>query len=120
MRIIATALAAAALMGATVTGTAFAHHGWESYDAAKQQKVTGTIAELKWEQPHAILWITVDGKKQEVWLSPLQRMVDRGLQKDALTAGKSVTVEVQPHTKNANEWKALAIKVDGKDFNLMR
>lgn len=119
MRIIATALAAAALSCAAI-GTAFAHHGWESYDAAKQQKVTGTIAELKWEQPHAILWVNSGGKKLEVWLSPLQRMVDRGLVKDALSAGKTVTVDAQPHTKNANEWKALAITVDGKDFNLMR
>lgn len=115
MRIIAAIVAAA-----TITGTAFAHHGWESYDAGKQQKVTGTIAELKWEQPHAILWVNSGGKKLEVWLSPLQRMVDRGLVKDALSTGKSVTVDAQPHTKNVNEWKALAITVDGKDYNLMR
>jgi len=120
MRIIATALVSAMIAGAAVTGAAWAHHGWESYDAAKQQKVTGTIAELKWEQPHAILWVNSGGKKLEVWLSPLQRMVDRGLKKEALNAGKTVTVDAQPHTKNANEWKALAITVDGKDFNLMR
>jgi len=115
MRIIALTLAAAALSGA-----AWAHHGWESYDASKQQKVSGTIAELKWEQPHAILWVNHEGKRLEVWLSPLQRMVDRGLMKEALAAGKTVTVDAQPHTKNANEWKALAITVDGKDYSLMR
>jgi hypothetical protein len=115
MRIIAATLAALA-----ITGTAFAHHGWDAYDEAKQQKVTGTIAQLQWEQPHAILWVTRDGKREEIWLSPLQRMVDRGLQREALSVGKSVTVEVQPHAKNANEWKALAITVDGKDYNLMR
>ena len=91
MRIIATALAAMALAGVGISGAAWAHHGWESYDSAKQQKVTGTIAELKWEQPHAILWVNSGGKKLEVWLSPLQRMVDRGLTKDALAVGKSVT-----------------------------
>jgi hypothetical protein len=120
MRIAVAALASLALAGTAITIPAWAHHGWESYDASKQQKVTGTITELKWEQPHAILWINTKGVKQEVWLSPLQRMVDRGLVKDALSAGKTVTVEVQPHSKNANEWKALAITVDGKDFNLMR
>ena len=119
MRIIAT-IAAAAVSAVAITGTAFAHHGWDAYDEAKQQKVTGTIAELKWEQPHAILFVTVGGKKQEVWLSPLQRMVDRGLQKEALKVGKTVTVDAQPHSQRANEWKALAITVDGKDFNLMR
>ncbi len=119
MRIVALALAGA-LSTAALTGVAFAHHGWDAYDAAKQQKVTGKITELKWEQPHAILFVNVGGKKQEIWLSPLQRMVDRGLQREALSVGKSVTVEVQPHAKNANEWKALAITVDGKDYNLMR
>ena len=63
MRIIA-AIAAVALSGAAITGTAWAHHGWESYDSTKQQKVTGAIAELKWEQPHAILWVNRGGKKQ--------------------------------------------------------
>ncbi len=102
MRIIATIAAAAAVAGTAITGTAFAHHGWDAYDTAKQQKVTGTIAELKWEQPHAILFVTVGGKKQEVWLSPLQRMVDRGLQKEALKVGKTVTVDAQPHSQRAN------------------
>jgi hypothetical protein len=117
---LALATVVAAALSTAITGTAFAHHGWEAYDAAKQQKVTGTIADLKWEQPHAVLWINVNGVRQEVWLSPLQRMVDRGLRKEALTVGKSVTVDVQPHTKNANEWKALSITVDGMDVNLMR
>lgn len=119
MRIIAIALAAS-LSTAAITGTAFAHHGWAAYDATKEQKVTGTVAELKWEQPHAILWVNKDGKRHEIWLSPLQRMIDRGLSKDALTVGKTITVNAQPHTKNANEWKALAITVDGKGFDLMR
>lgn len=113
-------IAVAALAALAFAGTAWAHHGWDSYDVAKQQKVTGTIAELKWEQPHAILWVNSGGKKLEVWLSPLQRMVDRGLNKEALSVGKTVTVEAQPSLKAGGEWKALAITVDGKDVNLMR
>jgi hypothetical protein len=120
MRSLAMAAIAAALTASVAMPAAWAHHGWESYDASKQQKVTGKITELKWEQPHAILSVDSGGKKLEVWLSPLQRMVDRGLVKEALAAGKTVTVDAQPHTKNANEWKALVITVDGKDYNLMR
>jgi len=119
MRIV-TAAVAATLSMAAITGTAFAHHGWETYDASKQQNISGKVIELKWEQPHAVVWLEIAGKRNEVWLSPLQRMVDRGLQKDALTNGKTVTVEVQPHSKNANEWKALAITVDGEVTDLMR
>jgi hypothetical protein len=120
MRIVTVALAAIALSGAAIAVPAWAHHGWASYDASKQQKVTGTIAELKWQQPHAVLWVNTGGKKVEVWLSPLQRMVDRGLNKEALSVGKTVTVEAQPSLKEGAEWKALSISVDGKDYNLMR
>ncbi|MDP3494557.1 MAG: DUF6152 family protein [Hyphomonadaceae bacterium] len=120
MRLALAAIVAATLSTAGIAGAAWAHHGWESYDAGKQQNVTGTIAELKWEQPHAVLWVNSGGKKLEVWLSPLQRMVDRGLTKDALTSGKTVTVDAQPHTQKVNEWKALGITVDGKSYNLMR
>ena len=107
-------------LAAVLSAPAFAHHGWSTYDAAKQTKLTGTVTELKWEQPHAVLWVTHEGKKVEVWLSPLQRMVDRGLNKEALSVGKTVTVDAQPSTVKGGEWKALAITVDGKDYNLMR
>lgn len=113
-------LVVASIVAVATAGAAYAHHGWSTYDSAKQQKVTGTIAELKWEQPHAVLWVTREGVRQEVWLSPLQRMVDRGLQKEALAVGKTVTVEAQPHTTDANEWKALSITVDGANYDLMR
>ena len=120
MRIVTTALAAIALAGAAIAAPAWAHHGWESYDATKQQKVTGTVTELKWEQPHAILWIDSGGKKVEVWLSPLARMVERGLNKEALSKGKTITVDAQPSLRAGGEWKAQSIVVDGKTFNLMR
>lgn len=119
MRIFATTMAAA-LACVGLSGTAFAHHGWASYAADKQQKVTGAITELKWEQPHAVLWLTRDGKKVEIWLSPLQRMVERGLARSALAEGKTVTVEAQPSTAADGEWKAINIKVDGKTYDLMR
>ena len=113
-------IAIAALASLAMAGTAWAHHGWSSYDSARQQNVTGTIAELKWAQPHAILWVNSEGKRLEVWLSPLQRMVDRGLNKEALTVGKTITVDAQPSTVNADEWKAHSITVDGKNYDLMR
>lgn len=113
-------IAIAALASLAIAGTAWAHHGWSSYDSARQQNVTGTIAELKWAQPHAILWVNSGGKRLEVWLSPLKRMVDRGLNKEALTVGKTITVDAQPSTVNADEWKAHSITVDGKNYDLMR
>jgi hypothetical protein len=115
MRAIILALAVAALPAA-----AYAHHGWASYDSAKQTKLTAKIDKVAFANPHGEIWMTVEGKQLYVLLSPPGRMVDRGLLAKDLTVGKTVTVEAQPSTVNANEWKAINITVDGKNYNLMR
>ena len=115
MRVLILALAVAALPAA-----AHAHHGWASYDSAKQTKLTAKIDKVAFTNPHGEIWMTVEGKQLYVLLSPPGRMVDRGLNAKDLTVGKTVTVEAQPSTVNANEWKAISITVDGKNYNLMR
>ena len=50
---------------ALLTGVAFAHHGWGSYDANKPLTVTGPIVTSKFENPHAT--ITVRGS-DKVWV----------------------------------------------------
>ena len=47
------AVAACALL----TGAAFAHHGWGSYDAAKPVTVAGPILTSKFENPHATITV---------------------------------------------------------------
>lgn len=115
MRIVAAALAAVML-----SGTAWAHHGWDSYDVAKQTKLTVKIEKAAVGNPHAELWAKVDGKPAYIILSPPGRMQDRGLTAEMLPVGKTVTVEVQPSKVNAGEWKAINITVDGKEYSLMR
>ena len=52
---LAAIVGAAALMAATaVTGpSAWAHHGWSSYDADKAVKVEVPLAEVRYRNPHA-------------------------------------------------------------------
>lgn len=82
------------------TGAAFAHHGWSSDDAGKTLTITAPIDELKYENPHGMIWVTHEGKRTEVYLAPPSRMVARGLQPDALTIGKTVTVEAYANASN--------------------
>lgn len=117
MRIRVTALS---VLAALVVAPAAAHHGWSTYDPAQQQDVTGEIVELRWQQPHAVVWIERDGERLEVWLSPLNRMLSRGLQPSALANGVTVTVDAQPRKADATEWKAHAITVGDETFDLMR
>ena len=97
---------------------AYAHHGWSSYDASKTVTITGELDEVKWENPHAMAYVTHEGKRAEIYLAPISRMVSRGLEKDALAVGKTVTLEAYPSTSNASEFRAERITVDGKTIEL--
>jgi hypothetical protein len=97
---------------------AYAHHGWSSYDSNKTVKITAPLDEVKWENPHSMAYVTHEGKRVEVYLAPISRMVARGLEKDALAVGKTVTIEAYPSTVNANELRAERITVDGKTVEL--
>ncbi len=118
MRVSVTAVSVLAAIA--IAAPAAAHHGWSTYQSNQQQDVTGTVVDLKWEQPHAIVWIDRDGERLEIWLSPLARMVSRGLQREDLANGVTVTVDAQPSKSEGGEWKAQAITVGDETFDLMR
>lgn len=44
-------------LGAMLVGTAAAHHGWGSYDAANPITVAGPILTSKYENPHAAITV---------------------------------------------------------------
>ncbi len=113
MRVIAMMAAAVAF-----TGTAFAHHGWSSYDATKTVTITAPVAELTWGNPHSMMWLMHEGKKVEVYLAPITRMVDRGLTKEMLPVGKQVTLEAYKSSGNEGEYRAERITIDGKTVEL--
>jgi len=49
-------LHAGALAGLSVAGsTAWAHHGWSSFDQNRPIYLEGTVVEVKWRNPHAEL-----------------------------------------------------------------
>ena len=119
MRIIAITLAAA-FSCAAISGAAWAHHGWTSYDTSKHTKITGTLTALKWEMPHPLLSVDSKGKKYDLQLPHIQRIIDRGLAREALSNGKTVMVEAQPHKEKADDWQVVAITVDNYEYSMTR
>jgi hypothetical protein len=99
---------------------AWGHHGWTAFDKDKQTELTGRIERMAFANPHGEVWLTVGGKAYYVELSPPARMVARGLSAEDLKVGSTVTVDAQPSLSDAYSWKALAITVSGKSYNLMR
>ena len=59
--------------------SAWAHHGWSSYDAEKTVKVEVPLAEVRYRNPHAEVEVDYQGKRWQVILAPISRMESRGL-----------------------------------------
>ncbi len=108
----------AALLFCCLSTLALAHHGWSEYDQEKPLTETGTIREYGYENPHGFVKLDVKGKVRLVILAPPSRMEARGLPKDALKAGNTVTVVGYQHRKHADEMRAERITFEGKSVEL--
>lgn len=114
MKHLAIAIAAAALL----TGTAAAHHGWGSYDAAKPVTVTGPILTSKYENPHATLTVRAGDRVWTVTLAPTFRMTNRGALADIVAVGKTISAYGYPSTVEKDEMRAERITVDRKTYEM--
>ncbi len=108
----------AAALALSLSAPALAHHGWSSYDADKAVKLEVPLAEVRYRNPHAEVEVDRDGKRWVVVLAPIGRMESRGLPKDGLVAGKTVTIEGYPRKDGTAEIRAERITVDGKVVEL--
>ncbi len=97
---------------------ASAHHGWSEYDSSKALKLTGKIVESGYEHPHGHIRFAAPGKTWSVVLAPPSRMERRGLEKEMLKAGATVTVEGYPNRDKPEEMRAERIIVNGKTIEL--
>lgn len=108
----------AALFATALASTALAHHGWSEYDSTQVLTLTGKIVESGYEHPHGHIWLQTEQKKWLAVLAPPTRMVNRGLPKDALRVGNTVTVVGYPNRNKPEEMRAERITADGKTVEL--
>jgi hypothetical protein len=106
------------LLAAFAPATAFAHHGWSSYDANTTLTLSAPIQTASYQNPHGEITLTQDGKTWRVVLAPPSRMDRRGLAREALTVGQAVTVVGYPSRVVADEMRAERITIDGKTVEL--
>lgn len=99
-------------------GSALAHHGWGSYDAAHPVTITGPIQTLKYENPHALITVKGADKTWTVTLAPTFRMDSRGANAKVVAVGKTVTAFGYPSNVEKDEMRAERITVDGKTYEL--
>ena len=107
--------ALAALVG--TISVAMAHHGWSGYDE-KLIKLTGTLEQPSYSNPHGSIRLKTPEKTWVVVLAPPSRMENRGLSKDMLKAGAQASVEGYAHLEKKEEMRAERITLDGKTVEL--
>lgn len=100
------------------SGVLFAHHGWTGYDESKTVQHKGVIREAGYENPHGFVNLEVDKKIWRVILAPPSRMESRGLSKDKLKVGSTVTIVGYQHKEVKDEIRAERITIDGKTIEL--
>jgi hypothetical protein len=103
---------------ALLTGAAYAHHGWGSYDASKPLTVTGPIVTSKFENPHATITVRGNDKAWTVTLAPTSRMMSRGATSNVIAVGQTVSAYGYPSTVEKDEMRAERITIDGKTYEM--
>ncbi len=109
---------AALFLAAALALPAAAHHGWSEYDSNQVLTLTGTIKASGYEHPHGHVMLDTPGKTWQVVLAPPSRMENRGLPKEALKPGNTVTVVGYPNRSKPEEMRAERITFEGKTVEL--
>jgi hypothetical protein len=107
---------AALVLGAAAAGRA--HHGWSGYDSARPLTIVGVILESGYEHPHGFVRLESPDKVWLVVLAPPSRMERRGLPKELLATGTTVSVHGYPHRQIGEEMRAERITINGKTVEL--
>ena len=116
-----------AVLAAVLAGPAQAHHGWSGYDESKPMTLTGVVKSSGYENPHSYVDLQVDEGKGpgsgKVWhavLAPPSRMEARGITKEAIKPGATVTVTGFPDKAKPNEVKIEQMTISGKNYEIRR
>jgi hypothetical protein len=102
---------------------AAAHHGrGQSFDMKKQVTLKGNVSQVKWQNPHVLIFIDVadDTGKVVTWgfeNSNVHTLATQGYNRNTLKVGQPVTAIVNPATNG--EPLGIIVKVilaDGKEI----
>ena len=79
---------------------ALAHHSFAMFDKDKTVKITGTLKEFEWTNPHAWLHVmTEENGKQVEWsfeMGSVGQVAAQGWKADIVKPGDKITVEGHP------------------------
>lgn len=106
------------VLALVIAAEASAHHGWSEYDEKRPLRLSGTIEEAGYENPHGFVRLKTADKTWLVVLAPPSRMENRGLVRAQLAKGNTVTVEGFPKRTDPGELRAERITIGQKTTEL--
>ena len=91
----------ALLVGVAWTGSLMAHHSPAVFDRTREVKLTGTVKDFRWQNPHTWLEIDVPGDSGKVvtWgveMTSPTYLARAGWRNNSVNPGDKVTVVVNP------------------------
>jgi Family of unknown function (DUF6152) len=101
-------------------GQAHAHHSGAMFDITKEVKISGTIQEFNWTNPHSNSKVKVVNARgnEEIWaveMNSPNNLVREGWKRTTLKIGDKVTVTVRPLRDGAPGGQYVSvILADGK------
>jgi hypothetical protein len=86
---------------------AWAHHSHANYEASKVIKISGTVTQFEFVNPHTWVYLMVmgpDGQPEEWTLESgsTGQLLRRGWKKDSIKAGDKITAYVKPLKDGTN------------------
>ena len=88
-------------------GPLLAHHGrGDAYDMQNPITLAGTVTEVRWANPHVVVFMDVEGDNGEVvnWgfeNSNVSTLARQGYNRRTLRVGQKITAEVNPSRQGA-------------------
>jgi hypothetical protein len=108
----------AALLGAAIPATAFAHHGW-AWTEDGFFELTGIIKAIYVGNPHATLDVDVEGEVWRVELAPPGPTMAAGFTEDVAQIGDEVVATGnRSQDENEKRMKAVRIVIKGVTYDV--
>lgn len=94
-------LAALCAVLLALSAPAWVHHSGAMFDRSKETRITGTVSEFQWTNPHASFKVDVLGAdgKTETWsveMNGPNNLIRAGWKRTTIKPGDKVTVTINP------------------------
>jgi Family of unknown function (DUF6152) len=94
-------VAATTVVMLVLSAPAWVHHSGAMFDRGREEKITGTVTEFQWTNPHASFKVEVPGAdgKSVTWsveMNGPNNLIRAGWKRTSINPGDKVTVTINP------------------------